>query len=309
MTQLSSKASSIVLGCPWSSKVIHTSNDSDCKEIVLETHASTPEEHQPKAMELHVISVLANASSRFERKDGIGRWVHYIKTSESITLTPAGAVADFILRSPAEFIHVGLDRKLIDRTLEEMDDRPRQPPSERIGLRDRTMFQLIALLKDTLEADIPSDRLYIDALATALAVRYLTTEQRSPCRTSRVQPLPKRVLERVREKMQASLTSNLSLRALAQEAGYSSGHFLRMFQAATGSTPHHFFLTLRLEHARDLLAHNRGLSIVNVASTCGFSTQSHFTSMFRHRFGVTPAQFRRALNGRLKMLPDVITLL
>ena len=249
MAQSIANDSSIALGCPWQSKIVQSSTTLEQSDIVIERHVASPEERPANTMELHVISVLTNASSKFERKDRLGHWVNYVKTSDAITLTPAGSVAEFWLRSPAELIHVGLHRSLIDRTAEEMEEFPRG-------------------------------------------------EHQKPFPHSRVRPLPGRVFERVREKMQEHLSRDLSLNSLAREAGYSSAHFLRMFHASTGSTPHHFLLELRLQRAKQLLMHDHQLSIVIIAGMCGFSTQSHFTSMFRQKFGVTPAEFRRTHTRR-----------
>jgi AraC family transcriptional regulator len=47
------------------------------------------------------------------------------------------------------------------------------------------------------------------------------------------------------------LGDNLTLEELATESGYSRTHFLRMFQAATGRTPHSYLVHLRLERAQE----------------------------------------------------------
>jgi len=108
----------------------------------------------------------------------------------------------------------------------------------------------------------------------------------------RVSALPVRALNRVREKVEANLDTDLSLGSLAEETGYSRAHFLRMFRAATGVTPHQYVLGLRLIRAQDCLK-RRDTSIIDIALSCGFSSQSHMTSVFRQRLETTPAEFRR----------------
>lgn len=265
---------------------------------MLETHISEPERCPASEMEMHVMSLILNTASNFERKDALGRWVAYLKTPEVITLTPAGFASEFNLHTPAQFVHVGLDRRLIEKALEELDGKTLPSVSPKVGVRDHAMFKIIDLLRQELDAGSPSGRLYIDSLANALAARYLAAEGGNVPPTSRVKPLPSRVLRRIKDKMDANLNGDLSLGDLAREAGYSNAHFLRMFRAATGSTPHHFFLSLRLQRAQDLLVDGPDRSIVDVAGACGFSTQSYFTNMFRRRFGVTPSAFRRLKGTR-----------
>jgi AraC family transcriptional regulator len=64
-----------------------------------------------------------------------------------------------------------------------------------------------------------------------------------------------------------------------------------VFRAATGTTIHGFRRELRLRHA---LAHllDGDESLADIASDCGFASQSHLTNLFRERFGITPAKAR-----------------
>jgi AraC family transcriptional regulator len=293
MQQTALKASALSRGCPWPSEVVVTSAASNWNDIVFETHSAMPEQCSSEPMEMHVISLILNTHSEFTRKDALGRSAPYLKTPEVLTLTPVGFTTDFSLRTPARFVHVGLDKRLIEKVLLEGEKAPGAADDQRIGIRDRSIFQIVDLLRRELDAESPSGRLYVDSLANALAARYLAAREATTASLSRVRPLPKRLLDRIKEKMNAHLGSDLSLNDLALEAGYSNGHFLRMFRASTGSTPHHFYLSLRLERAKDRLAREETTRIVDIASECGFSTQSYFTDMFRRRFGVTPSSFRR----------------
>lgn len=100
------------------------------------------------------------------------------------------------------------------------------------------------------------------------------------------------ILRRVRDKIEANLDTALRLESLAEESGYSRAHFLRMFRAATGFTPHQYVLDVRLRRAQDRLK-QKGSSIIDVAVSCGFSSQSHMTNVFRQRLEMTPGEFRR----------------
>jgi AraC family transcriptional regulator len=74
-----------------------------------------------------------------------------------------------------------------------------------------------------------------------------------------------------------------------------------MFKAATGLTPHSYLQKLRLETARQRLSSPRGL-ITQIALDCGFSSHSHFTQVFRARFGLTPQQYRRQARSPARMI-------
>jgi AraC family transcriptional regulator len=119
-----------------------------------------------------------------------------------------------------------------------------------------------------------------------------TNRRTGPTERSRIAALPHRILNRVREKIEANLDTVLSLDCLAQESGYSRAHFLRMFRSATGLTPHQYVLGLRLRRAQDSLR-KKDARIIDIAVSCGFSSQSHMTSVFRQRLEMTPGEFRR----------------
>ena len=105
--------------------------------------------------------------------------------------------------------------------------------------------------------------------------------------------LPRHVLRRIIERMRC-FSCDLSLQALANESGYSRVHFVRMFRAATGYSPHNYLLNLRLERARELLK-NPSISLIDVALDCGFSSHSHMSRLFHKSVGVTPSAYRRSL--------------
>jgi AraC family transcriptional regulator len=92
--------------------------------------------------------------------------------------------------------------------------------------------------------------------------------------------------------LRAEFNLDLDLETLAAESGYSRAHFLRMFRLATGETPHHYLQRLRLDHARRQLEETPA-SLIEVALDCGFSSHSHFTALFREKFGMTPSRYRR----------------
>lgn len=101
-------------------------------------------------------------------------------------------------------------------------------------------------------------------------------------------------LRRVIDFVEANLHERIGLDDLAQAAGLSPNHFLRVFKLATGDTPYHFLRARRLERARQLLAANT-LTIAQLALECGFANQAHFTAAFTRAMGISPGRYRRAV--------------
>lgn len=160
-------------------------------------------------------------------------------------------------------------------------------------LRDPVLRELLRASGEALRDGPPPARLEVEALATVVGLRLLRLDGQQRRGGPRAMGLPTWQLRRVTDFVEANLEGALGLEALAGVVGLSPSHFARSFKRATGSTPHRFVLTRRLERARELLT-TTALPLGDVAHVTGFSSQSHFTALFRARHGATPARFRCA---------------
>ncbi len=59
----------------------------------------------------------------------------------------------------------------------------------------------------------------------------------------------------------------------------------------TGETPSNFFRTYKLNRAAELLKSGK-YTVSEIADKCGFSTQSHFSVVFKKQFGITPTEYK-----------------
>jgi AraC family transcriptional regulator len=221
--------------------------------------------------------------------------VSYVKVPGSLHLVPAGVSPVIRARSEFELIVCALDVSLVNEVHAELDRRPGGDLRFRSHFEDPATQHLMKLLFIDLADGYPAGRLYTDHLIHALVYRFLFIgREADPQSTVRqVSALPKHILRRVIERMR-NLDTELSLQVLARESGYSRVHFVRMFRAATGYTPHNYLLKLRLDRARELLARPT-LSLTDIALECGFSSHSHLSRVFRQVLGAAPSEYRRSL--------------
>jgi AraC family transcriptional regulator len=137
----------------------------------------------------------------------------------------------------------------------------------------------------------PHGALYTESALMALVAYLLSTL--SSTGAVPVSAVSLNLVRRVRDYVAAHLTSSIGLRELAALCGCSPGHLNRAFRAAVGMPIYHFVIQQRLEHARGLLR-NDSMPLAEVAMSCGFSNQAHFSTAFRRHVGVTPREFRRS---------------
>jgi two-component system, response regulator YesN len=84
---------------------------------------------------------------------------------------------------------------------------------------------------------------------------------------------------------------SLSLSGLAREVGMSKYRLSHRFSQVMGVSLRKYLLKIRLERAKDLLAHGRA-SITEVAQAVGFGDLPRFDKLFRRYTGLTPSAFR-----------------
>ncbi|WP_347557470.1 GlxA family transcriptional regulator [Robbsia sp. KACC 23696] len=101
--------------------------------------------------------------------------------------------------------------------------------------------------------------------------------------------------------MESNIEEPLSRNALASLAGMSQRQLQRLFREHLGVTPTHYYLTLRLRRARELLMQT-DMSIMTITVACGFQSACHFSKSYREAFGTAPTTDRR------RQLPSLGTL-
>lgn len=106
-----------------------------------------------------------------------------------------------------------------------------------------------------------------------------------------VDPPTFRRLVRARDLLAADDTA--TVRDIAARVNLSPFHFIRVFGALFGDTPHQFRTRLRLERARTLLA--SGSSVTDTCMEIGFSSVGSFSALFTRWNGASPSAFRRSV--------------
>lgn len=84
---------------------------------------------------------------------------------------------------------------------------------------------------------------------------------------------------------------SLTLEQIAKISNLSPRHFSRLFAASYHTTPGNYILSLRMQHAGNLLK-NTTLPISEIAFQSGFNDSNYFSRQFRNYFGISPRNYR-----------------
>ena len=102
--------------------------------------------------------------------------------------------------------------------------------------------------------------------------------------------------------MEANLEEPIDLDGLANYVDVSRRQLERLFQKYLHCSPSRYYLKLRLIRARQLLKQT-SMSIIEVASVCGFVSTPHFSKCYREYFGIPPRDERSGQNlGSMRAL-------
>ncbi|MCP3721156.1 MULTISPECIES: GlxA family transcriptional regulator [Paraburkholderia] len=121
-------------------------------------------------------------------------------------------------------------------------------------------------------------------------VRDTSAQQRMPL-VARLGSANKSLFE-VISLMENNIEEPLSREELARLANMSQRQLQRLFHEHLGMTPTHYYLTLRLRRARELLLQT-DMSIMQITMACGFQSACHFSKSYRDAFGSAPTGERR----------------
>ena len=145
------------------------------------------------------------------------------------------------------------------------------------------------------QVGLGAPNLYAEAGARFLA-SHLTLSMSQPAGTAEHRragsDLTDQRFRRVLDYMEHHFAEEVSLQTLAREAGISLFHFIRLFKAKLGVTPHRYMVQLRMQHAQTLLGRT-DLSIAEVALQTGYAHSGHFAATFQRNAGMSPRAYRQ----------------
>jgi AraC family transcriptional regulator len=159
-----------------------------------------------------------------------------------------------------------------------------------VNRSDAAIAALLRSLCVELSVGQQPDTVYVEHLVALASLRIaaLNGEHRP---TAGCGHLSRRTLSRVRDYVDAHLTSDISLSDLAAVAGMAIDTFARRFKTTTGRPPYAFVIEERVRRS-ELLLRETDMPISTIAFRFGFSSQSHFTTTFRRLKGMTPRAYR-----------------
>jgi AraC family transcriptional regulator len=277
---------------PYAGSVVFSSGDTWGGIVVEQQQSRTAREADNLMYRQHVVCINVGQPMSCEfRKNGGYRRI--AKRRGAISFFPSGVSLRHRTPDSTETLYAALDPVLVARAAEDLlDGEQAQFDVHRRDL-DPRLEHLAMALREEAQAARPSEPLFGEALATALAVHLLREYAGSTRgldkldRAAYPAGLPRTKLLRAIDYIHDHLHTELTIAAIARSVSMSPYHFTRLFKQSTGRSPYQYVVEARVKKARELLI-SGDYTISDVALQAGFSDQSHLTRHIRRAYGTTP---------------------
>lgn len=194
------------------------------------------------------------------------------------------------IRGPFDCLHYYLARSLLQRVALENEVSTRYSLRECFFKEDLVVAQLT---RSIMSVNGSVGNVVLSEIALLLGAhilqRYCDAASRAPAAGPGLRNWQK---IRADEMLREHLSGHITISELATACSLSERQFSRSFRKSFGLSPHQYFIRLRLERAKALLAQTRK-SLAEIAQLCGFCDQPAFTRSFSRVERMTPSRWRR----------------
>ena len=223
--------------------------------------------------------------------DGQFRDLQYNKGD--VFIVPANVSHRAYWKQPSEGLMLALEpESLVNAAIDSVSDRIELIPQ--FATSDLRLSQIAQWLLIELQQQQMGSSLYVESLTTMLMVHLLRNYSAVKPKISDYRGgLAQHKLRIAIAFIDENLDRDIRLAEIAALVAMSPYHFARMFKQSTGFTPHQYLIRQRLTKAQELLRRS-DIAIADIGYMVGYKNPSHFTSLFRKHFKVTPKAYRNS---------------
>ncbi|WP_126978505.1 helix-turn-helix domain-containing protein [Frigidibacter oleivorans] len=201
----------------------------------------------------------------------------------TVCIMPEGQTSEWEITTPFRFVHLYVPDDQLRAAFaltHDCDARRMALPELTFAEVPELVLPLVALAEAARRHDLLMADTAVSDLVERLGTRAVTLKG----------GLPAHLMRRIDEWIEAHLDQPIRLADIASLTDLSPFHLHRMFRVSRGLPLHGWVTNRRIARARTLLAGTTPL--IEIAQACGFSSQSHFTRVFKDRTSTTPDAYR-----------------
>ncbi len=212
--------------------------------------------------------------------------VEYEIKKNNIICAKPGQIRYTTLPFKCLFFHIVVeDEELIEKLEKVPDVFSPENPEEYFGLFTQAITSSVSLDLNKISLVIKTFELF--SLLFKEAEQSLSTQSQKPHH--------KEIAEKAIKFIDENFHKPIAEEDIAEHVHLSKIYFHNLFLTATSYTPHRYVLEKRLALAKKLLI-IKDKPFAEIASECGFSSQSYFNYVFKREFGVNPRMYIRQMS-------------
>lgn len=180
------------------------------------------------------------------------------------------------------------------------------PESMFLHTQGTEFTHILSLLQHEAQSQAPASSYVVDALMRILLVlilRQYLNQNPQPKLLGILNGLQDKRLRVVLSSILAQPDGDWSVENMAKLACLSRSQLMRLFKQHIGMSPHHLVNHVRLQAAAVLLRKHSD-SVLQIALSTGFQSETHFGKAFKKHFGITPSVYRKSDLSDLSNLSD-----
>ncbi|MTH79148.1 helix-turn-helix domain-containing protein [Paracoccus aestuariivivens] len=178
------------------------------------------------------------------------------------------------------------------RNTETLVERPAKDLDRVQAQEDQVLRHLASAMLPALAKPDAADALFVEQLSIAIGAHLLHRHRAMGDVSDANHRLSVCAIRQAQELLLTVGEDSATIASIAETLSMSRNAFYRAFRTSLGVTPYQWLLAQRIEQARRLLS-GTNLSLAEIALTCGFSDQSHFTRVFGKVEGISPGHWRQ----------------
>ncbi|GIT93188.1 AraC family transcriptional regulator [Jannaschia pagri] len=219
-------------------------------------------------------------------------------SKNDIIVTPAGMRSGWRWFAQSDVVVITLDPTQVQKFAETELGMLLDP--QQLGdlplFSDADLCAAGVMIRDALEANDMTSGVMFEALSRVFLVKLLQRYgKRRPEEVALSARFTSAHYNRVLRFIRENLERTISLDDLAREAGMSASHFSRLFKDTVGTPPMQYVMAYRIEQALEMMR-DPTRRLGDIALSCGFADQAHFSRSFKQVTGETPRKRRAAMS-------------
>lgn len=266
--------------------------------LTLEYFEAPPGSMLPQVFaQHHILLNLKNEPHRVENwRDGTHR--DFVFRTNEVIVTPAGVESGWRWHARSKVLVVTLEPDKFERFAQteagivlagrQLESLPQ--------FEDPDICHAGLMLKDALESTEPGSALIFESLARVFLVKLIQRYGSKQAAYAFSRSFTAKHYKRVLDFVASAYGTSIHVEDLARESALSTSHFAQLFKRTIGLSPMQFVMTYRIEQAKKKLRAPE-TPMIDIAMSCGFADQAHFSRVFKQLEKETPSQYRARITS------------